>query len=106
MQSLSVPWTQVRLLVSSPPLLVTTWRTSLLPVSGRSAGPMSRDTLVRISSTSKPMTATAVLSLIDDGVVGLDGPVDDLLPDLVPDWISPMIRVGEVLGSNPGARLI
>lgn len=44
--------------------------------------PMRRDTLVRISSTTKPMTAAAVLSLIDDGVVGMDEPVDELLPEL------------------------
>jgi CubicO group peptidase (beta-lactamase class C family) len=43
---------------------------------------MRRDTLVRISSTTKPMTASAVLSLIDDGVLELDGPVDELLPEL------------------------
>jgi CubicO group peptidase (beta-lactamase class C family) len=44
--------------------------------------PMSRDTLVRISSNTKPMTAAAVLSLVDGGVVGLDDPVDELLPEL------------------------
>jgi len=32
MQSLSVPWTKVRLLVSLPLLLVTKWCTSPLPV--------------------------------------------------------------------------
>jgi CubicO group peptidase (beta-lactamase class C family) len=43
---------------------------------------MRRDTLFRISSTTKPMTAAAVLSLVDDGLLTLDGPVDDLLPEL------------------------
>ena len=43
---------------------------------------MTRDTLVRISSISKPMTAAAVLSLVDEGVVGLDAPIDGLLPEL------------------------
>ena len=44
--------------------------------------PMQRDTLFRISSMTKPMTAALVLSLVDDGVVELDGPVDELLPEL------------------------
>jgi CubicO group peptidase (beta-lactamase class C family) len=44
--------------------------------------PMRRDTLFRISSTTKPITATLVLALIEDGVLELDGPVDELLPEL------------------------
>lgn len=44
--------------------------------------PMRRDTLFRISSTTKPMTAAAVLSLVDDGVLDLNGRVDELLPEL------------------------
>jgi CubicO group peptidase (beta-lactamase class C family) len=44
--------------------------------------PMRRDTLFRISSTTKPMTAAAVLSLVDDGVLDLNGPVDELVPEL------------------------
>jgi CubicO group peptidase (beta-lactamase class C family) len=43
---------------------------------------MRRDTLFRISSTTKPMTAAVVLSLVDDGLLELDGPVDELLPEL------------------------
>lgn len=44
--------------------------------------PMRRDTLFRISSMTKPMTAAAVLSLVDDGLLDLSGSVDDLLPEL------------------------
>ena len=43
---------------------------------------MLRDTLFRISSMTKPITAAAVLALVDDGVLELDGPVDELLPEL------------------------
>jgi CubicO group peptidase (beta-lactamase class C family) len=43
---------------------------------------MRRDTLFRISSNTKPMTAAVVLSLVDTGVLDLDGPVDELLPEL------------------------
>jgi CubicO group peptidase (beta-lactamase class C family) len=44
--------------------------------------PMRRDTLFRISSTSKPITAAATLVLIDEGRLALDEPVDRLLPEL------------------------
>jgi len=44
--------------------------------------PMQRDTLFRITSMTKPMTAAAVLSFVDDGLLGLDEPVDRWLPEL------------------------
>ncbi|WP_421119225.1 serine hydrolase domain-containing protein [Aquihabitans daechungensis] len=44
--------------------------------------PTRRDTIFRISSMTKPVTAVAALQLVDDGVLGLDDPVDDLLPEL------------------------
>jgi CubicO group peptidase (beta-lactamase class C family) len=51
----------------------------LMAVGG---APMRRDTLFRITSMTKPMTAVAVLSLVDAGVLGLDDSVDELLPEL------------------------
>ena len=44
--------------------------------------PMRPDTLFRISSMTKPVTAAVVLSLAEDGAFGLDEPVDRLLPEL------------------------
>ena len=44
--------------------------------------PMRRDTLFRISSITKPMTAAVVLSLVEDGLLDLDGPIDALAPEL------------------------
>jgi CubicO group peptidase (beta-lactamase class C family) len=44
--------------------------------------PMRRDTLFRIASITKPMTAAVVLSLVDEGMLDLDEPVDRLLPEL------------------------
>jgi CubicO group peptidase (beta-lactamase class C family) len=44
--------------------------------------PMRRDTLFRISSITKPMTAAVVLSLAGDGLLDLDGPIDELAPEL------------------------
>ncbi len=44
--------------------------------------PVARDSLFRISSTSKPLTAAATLALVDEGLIALDEPVDELLPEL------------------------
>jgi len=44
--------------------------------------PMQRNTIFRIASMSKPITAAAVMMLIDDGKLRLDEPVDRLLPEL------------------------
>jgi CubicO group peptidase (beta-lactamase class C family) len=44
--------------------------------------PVARDSLFRISSTTKPITAAATLAVIAEGLIGLDEPVDRLLPEL------------------------
>jgi CubicO group peptidase (beta-lactamase class C family) len=44
--------------------------------------PMRPDTLFRIASITKPVTAALVLSLAEDGLLGLEEPVDRLLPEL------------------------
>src|SRR6266480_3563110 len=44
--------------------------------------PMRLSTLFRIASITKPVTAAVVLSLAEDGLIGLDEPVDRLLPEL------------------------
>jgi CubicO group peptidase (beta-lactamase class C family) len=44
--------------------------------------PMQPDTLFRIASITKPVTAAVVLGLAEDGAFGLDEPVDRLLPEL------------------------
>jgi CubicO group peptidase (beta-lactamase class C family) len=50
--------------------------------SGTPSGPVGRDTIYRISSTTKPISAVAALTLVEDCVLRLDDPVDDLLPEL------------------------
>lgn len=45
-------------------------------------GDMRRDTIFRIASMTKPVTATAVMMLIEQGKFRLDEPVDRLLPEL------------------------
>ena len=44
--------------------------------------PMHRDTIFRIASLTKPITATAAMMLIEEGRLRLDEPVDRLLPEL------------------------
>jgi CubicO group peptidase (beta-lactamase class C family) len=44
--------------------------------------PVKRDSLFRIASTTKPITAAVTLAVIEEGLVGLDEPVDRLLPEL------------------------
>jgi CubicO group peptidase (beta-lactamase class C family) len=43
---------------------------------------MARDSIFRIASLTKPITAAAVMMLVDDGRIALDGPVDPWLPEL------------------------
>lgn len=47
-----------------------------------SGDPMRRDTIFRITSMTKPITAAAAMMLVDEGKLRLDEPVDRLLPEL------------------------
>jgi CubicO group peptidase (beta-lactamase class C family) len=49
--------------------------------------PMVRDSIFRIASISKPVTAAAVMMLVDDGLIALDDQVATWLPELA----SPMV---------------
>ena len=44
--------------------------------------PIHRDTIFRISSMTKPVTAAATMVLVEEGKLRLDDPVDELLPEL------------------------
>jgi CubicO group peptidase (beta-lactamase class C family) len=44
--------------------------------------PMAGDTICRMASMTKPIAAACAMTLVDDGTLRLDGPVDDLLPEL------------------------
>jgi CubicO group peptidase (beta-lactamase class C family) len=44
--------------------------------------PMTRETLFRIASMTKPVTSVAALMLVEDGLIGLDDPVSRWLPEL------------------------
>ena len=43
--------------------------------------PMRPDTIFWIASMSKPMTASALMMLVDEGKVNLDDPVEKYLPE-------------------------
>jgi CubicO group peptidase (beta-lactamase class C family) len=44
--------------------------------------PMRRDTIFRVTSMTKPVTATAAMVLVEERKLHLDDPVDPLLPEL------------------------
>ena len=41
-----------------------------------------RNSLFRIASMTKPITGAATMALVEQGLIGLDEPVDRLLPEL------------------------
>jgi CubicO group peptidase (beta-lactamase class C family) len=44
---------------------------------------LPRDALFPIASITKPITATAVMCLVEDGLIGLNRPVQEYIPELV-----------------------
>ena len=46
------------------------------------AAPMRRDTIFRLASVTKPITAVAAMILVEECKLRLDDPVDDFLPEL------------------------
>ncbi len=74
-------------------------------VDAAGTSPMARDSIFRIASITKPITAAAVLMLVEDGRVGLDDPVEKWLPELA----SPVVvrtPAGPVDDVVPAARPI
>ncbi len=49
--------------------------------------PMTPETLFWIASVTKPITATALMILVDEGKVGLDDPVERYLPEFKDRWV-------------------
>ena len=67
--------------------------------------PMRRDTIFRIASMTKPITAAATLMLIEDGKLRLDDPVDGFLPELANRKVLKAID-GPVEDTVPARRAI
>jgi CubicO group peptidase (beta-lactamase class C family) len=67
--------------------------------------PMARDSIFRIASITKPITAAAVMMLVEDGRVALDSPAGHWLPELASPAVvrTPRSPVDDVV---PAARPI
>ncbi|MFC8247270.1 serine hydrolase domain-containing protein [Streptomyces chartreusis] len=70
-----------------------------------STAPMARDSLFRIASITKPITAAAVLMLVEEGRLALEAPVEEWLPELTKPSVvrTPDAAVDDVV---PAARPI
>ncbi len=69
--------------------------------------PMREDSIFRLGSMSKPLTGAATLALIADGVLRLDEPVDELLPELAVDRLRVLRRIdGPLDDTVPAQRSI
>jgi CubicO group peptidase (beta-lactamase class C family) len=68
-------------------------------VSARS--PMQPDALFWIASQSKPITATALMMLVDEGKIRLDDPVDRYLPEFKGQWLTVEQDQNHVLLKRP-----
>lgn len=69
------------------------------------AAPMRRDTIFRIASLTKPVSAAIAMMLVEDGKFTLDEPVDRLLPELANRRVLKRLD-GPVDDTIPAARPI
>jgi CubicO group peptidase (beta-lactamase class C family) len=66
---------------------------------------VARDSIFRIASTTKPITAAVTLALAAEGLIGLDEPVDRLLPELAGRRVLRSMD-GRLDDTVPAARVI
>lgn len=69
------------------------------------AVPMRRDTIFRIASLTKPITAVAAMTLVEEAILRLDDPVDPWLPELADRQVLRALD-SEVDDTVPAARPI
>jgi len=67
--------------------------------------PMRPDTLFWIASQSKPITATALMMLVDEGKVRLDDPVEKYLPEFRDQWLAVERDQRHILLQRPKQRV-
>jgi CubicO group peptidase (beta-lactamase class C family) len=88
-------------------LVVRGGRAEMAAVGSASVGgaPMTRESIFRIASITKPITAASVMMLVEDGRIALDDPVDEWLPELAKPSVvrTPASEVDDVV---PAARPI
>jgi CubicO group peptidase (beta-lactamase class C family) len=63
-----------------------------------------RDTLFRIYSMTKPVTAAAVMRLVDDGIVSLDDPVERYIPEFAALEVCES-KLGEAIRTVPAGPM-
>jgi CubicO group peptidase (beta-lactamase class C family) len=64
--------------------------------------PMMRESIFRIASITKPITAAAIMMLVDDGLMALDDPIERWLPELASPMVvrTPSSPVDDVVPAN------
>ena len=67
------------------------------------APPLARDTIFPLASLTKPITATAVMMLLEDGLLGLNRPVAEYLPEFVGEG-KEAVMVHHLLTHTSGLR--
>lgn len=67
--------------------------------------PMRTDTLFWIASQSKPITAVALMMLVDEGKVRLDDPVSKYLPEFRDLWLSAEMDKDHLLLKRPSRTI-
>jgi CubicO group peptidase (beta-lactamase class C family) len=79
-------------------------RTEAAAVGRASVGgaPMARDSIFRIASITKPITAASVMLLVEDGQIALDDPVGRWLPELARPVVvrTPASMIDDVIPAN------
>jgi CubicO group peptidase (beta-lactamase class C family) len=58
---------------------------------GPDSPPLARNALFPIASATKPITATLIMQLVEDGLLGLNRPAKDYLPELSGDGVDEIL---------------
>ncbi len=67
--------------------------------------PMTTDAVFWIASQSKPITAAALMMLVDEGKVSLDDPVEKYLPEFKDQWLVAEQDAAHVLLRRPARKV-
>ncbi len=87
------------LLVADREKVMTTQTVGYSDIKG--GMPMNADALFWIASQSKPITATALMMLVDEGKVNVDDPVEKYLPEFKDQWLTVEQDTDHVLLKHP-----
>ncbi len=82
----------------------TVWRAGFGEANRETGAAVTPKTLFHIGSTSKTMTAMAVMQLVEKGLVDLDAPFQDYVPELrmLPRYRGNVITVRDVMTHHSG----